>query len=114
VKRTSVLLNPYTIELEECAMTELAAAQPRRHARVKLSTVRGQFRCETARSPVRPSTLLVLSLSLGLATGLIELILLYVRKHFVDATAISALELNQYALWMIPVSNGREHSEQVG
>jgi arylsulfatase A-like enzyme len=50
--------------------------------------------------------LLVLSLVLGLATGLVELILVFVRKHFVDPTAISSLQLNQYALWMIPVSNG--------
>jgi arylsulfatase A-like enzyme len=87
-------------------MTKLAAVRPRHLLGTNHSIVDVRFRSETAKSALSPGRLLVLSLVLGLATGLVELVLLFVHKHFVDPTAISSLQLNQYALWMIPVSNG--------
>jgi hypothetical protein len=53
-----------------------------------------------------PSIVLVFSVWLGLATGLLEVSLLYVRQYVVDAAAVSALQLNQHAHWMIPISHG--------
>ena len=53
----------------------------------------------------RPANLLAMAVWLGLATGLIELALLYARWRLVDATALSSVQLNQHALWMVPVSH---------
>ena len=62
-----------------------------RKRRVRLSTVRN------AAAAFRPATLLVLAMWLGVATGFIELVVFYLRWRFVDATALSALQLNQHA-----------------
>jgi arylsulfatase A-like enzyme len=70
-----------------------------RKRRVRLSTVRN------AGAAFRPATLLLLAMWAGLATGFIELILFYLRWRFVDATALSALQLNQHALWMVPLAH---------
>ena len=50
-------------------------------------------------------TVLVFGVWLGLATGLLEVVLLFVRRHLLDSSAVSALELNQHARWMIPISH---------
>jgi arylsulfatase A-like enzyme len=51
------------------------------------------------------SSVMALAIWLGLATGLIELALLDIRWRFVDATALSSVQLNQHALWMVPFSH---------
>ncbi len=52
----------------------------------------------------RPATLMVLAVWMGVTTGLTELALLFARWRLVDATALSSVQLNQHALWMVPVS----------
>ncbi len=54
---------------------------------------------------VRLVNLLGLAAWLGLATGLLELVILFARRRLIDSTAVSALELNQHALWMVPLSH---------
>jgi len=49
--------------------------------------------------------LLGLALSLGLSTGLIELVMHFARRHFINPSSLGALQLNQHALWMVPVSD---------
>ncbi|MGP0065451.1 MAG: sulfatase-like hydrolase/transferase [Isosphaeraceae bacterium] len=49
--------------------------------------------------------LLLLAVWIGLATGLIEIFALYVRWRVVDATALSSVQLNQHALWMVPLAH---------
>ncbi len=67
--------------------------------RVGLSTLRD------AAATFRPTTLLLLAIWLGLSTGFIELVVFDLRWRFVDRTALSALQLNQHALWMVPLSH---------
>ena len=43
---------------------------------------------------------------LGLTTGLLEVVLLFIRRYLLDSSAVSALQLNQHARWMIPISHG--------
>jgi arylsulfatase A-like enzyme len=54
----------------------------------------------------RPRSVLVFAVWLGLATGLLEVVLLFVRRQLLDSSAVSALQLNQHARWMIPISHG--------
>ena len=54
----------------------------------------------------RPSSVLVFAVWLGLTTGLLEVVLLFLRRYLLDSSAVSALQLNQYARWMIPISHG--------
>jgi arylsulfatase A-like enzyme len=54
----------------------------------------------------RPGQILVFSVWLGLVTGVIEVLALWARRHLVDPSAVSALQLNQHASWMIPISHG--------
>ena len=60
---------------------------------------------EEVRPAFLPSQVLVFSVWLGLLTGLLELVALYARRHFADHEAVTALELNQHARWMIPLSH---------
>jgi arylsulfatase A-like enzyme len=53
-----------------------------------------------------PVSVLVFSIWLGLATGILEVVALFLRRHVADPTAVSALQLNQHARWMIPTSHG--------
>jgi arylsulfatase A-like enzyme len=50
-------------------------------------------------------TLLALSVMLGLATGLLELVVHFIRRQFINSASMGALQLNQHALWMVPVSD---------
>jgi arylsulfatase A-like enzyme len=52
-----------------------------------------------------PRAVILLGLWFGLATGLSELALIVLRKQFVDAAALGALQLNRHAVWMIPASD---------
>ncbi len=45
----------------------------------------------------RPRSVLVFAVWLGLATGLLEEVLLLMRRHLLDPSAVSALQLNQHA-----------------
>src|SRR5262249_34950373 len=58
-----------------------------------------------AASAIHPASLLFLAIWLGLATAWVELAVVFVRWRFVDATALGALQLNQHALWMGPLSH---------
>jgi arylsulfatase A-like enzyme len=53
----------------------------------------------------RPRSVLVFAVWLGLATGLLEVVLLFVRRNLLDSSAVSSLQLNQHARWMIPISH---------
>src|SRR5262249_9041425 len=50
-------------------------------------------------------TMLGLAVLLGLATGLLELTVHFFRRHFINSSSLGALQLNQHALWMVPVSD---------
>jgi arylsulfatase A-like enzyme len=54
---------------------------------------------------LRLANVIYLGAWLGLATGLLEIVILFARRRLIDSTAVSALELNQHALWMIPLSH---------
>jgi arylsulfatase A-like enzyme len=54
----------------------------------------------------RPRSVLAFAVWLGLATGLLEVALLFLRRYLLDSSAVSALQLNQHARWMIPISHG--------
>ena len=54
----------------------------------------------------RPRSVLVFAVWLGLATGFLEVALLFARRLLLDSSAVSALQLNQHARWMIPISHG--------
>src|SRR4029077_16893104 len=87
-------------------MTQLATDRRRRIARARAPQVRVASRTlARAVAVLPPTTLLLLAIWLGLATGLIELVEFFVRWRWVDATALSALQLNQHALWMVPLSD---------
>jgi arylsulfatase A-like enzyme len=60
---------------------------------------------EPVERPFRPVNLLVFSVWLGLATGMLEVLALFAHRHLADPGAVSALELNQHASWMIPISH---------
>ena len=55
---------------------------------------------------IRPGAVLVLAVWLGLATSVLEIGLLFVRRDVFDPAAVTALQLNQHARWMIPISYG--------
>ncbi|MHB1561591.1 MAG: sulfatase-like hydrolase/transferase, partial [Isosphaeraceae bacterium] len=52
-----------------------------------------------------PPMMVILAAWMGLATAYVELFLFWFRWRFVDATALSSLQLNQHALWMVPLSD---------
>jgi arylsulfatase A-like enzyme len=54
---------------------------------------------------LRARTLLGLAVLMGLATGLFELTVHFIRRHFINSSSLGALQLNQNALWMVPVSD---------
>jgi arylsulfatase A-like enzyme len=54
---------------------------------------------------IGPGTVLVWALWIGLVTGLTELVLIVLRKQFIDPAALGALQLNRHAVWMIPASD---------
>jgi len=40
----------------------------------------------------------------GMATGLLEVAILFFRKQFTNAAALGMLQMNRHAIWMIPIS----------
>src|SRR6476661_5147639 len=55
--------------------------------------------------PPHPLTMLGLAMSLGLATGLVELVVHFIRRQFINPSSFGALQLNPQAYWMVPVSD---------
>jgi arylsulfatase A-like enzyme len=53
---------------------------------------------------IHPLELFPLAILLGLLTGPAEFLGLYTRRHLLDPSAISAVELNRHVLWMLPFS----------
>ncbi|MHC5543013.1 hypothetical protein ACYOEI_32730, partial [Singulisphaera rosea] len=59
-----------------------------------------------AASPQLLAREIVLSAAwLGIMTGMLELLILQVRKLFLNAAAMGSLQLSKHAIWTIPVSN---------
>src|SRR5262245_59100861 len=58
-------------------------------------------------APLAPHwlTLIGLAMSLGLATGLVELAVHFIRRKFINPSSFGALQLNPQAYWMVPVSD---------
>jgi arylsulfatase A-like enzyme len=86
-------------------MPQLAVA---RRARTSRSLERNQGPLQTdpaGRLTPHPLTLLGLAVSLGLATGLIELAVHFIRRKFINPSSMGALQLNPQAYWMVPVSD---------
>ena len=54
---------------------------------------------------LHPLTVLGLAVTLGLATGLVELAMHFVRRQFINSSSLGALQLNSQAYWMVPVSD---------
>jgi arylsulfatase A-like enzyme len=52
-----------------------------------------------------PGALLLQTLWFGLTTGLLELVLVLLRRRFSDMAVLGALQLNRHAVWMIPLSD---------
>lgn len=52
-----------------------------------------------------PPMIVILAAWMGLATAYVELFLFWFRWRFVDSTALSSLQLNQHAMWMVPLSD---------
>jgi arylsulfatase A-like enzyme len=72
--------------------------------RVRGVTARSS-RLERAAEVFRPVMLIGFSTWLGLLTANLELLIFWVRWRFVDQTALSSLQLNQHAAWMVPLSD---------
>ena len=58
-----------------------------------------------SRSPQTFPPLMLLSIWLGLVTGLLELGLVYARSHVVGWSTLSALQISRHFPWMIPLAN---------
>jgi arylsulfatase A-like enzyme len=48
---------------------------------------------------------MIIAVWIGLVTAAIELFIFWFRWRFIDRTALSSLQLNQYATWMVPLSD---------
>ena len=62
-------------------------------------------RLATAVRVFGPLTLFLTAIWAGLVTANLELFVFWARWRFVDRTALSSLQLNQYAPWMVPLSD---------
>ncbi len=60
---------------------------------------------ERAAGVFTPPMIVLLATWLGLVTAYLELFLFWFRWRFVNATALSSLQLNQHAMWMVPLSD---------
>ena len=77
----------------------LMTIERRRHSAAlkrRLTRIRPSTSTRPSTSP-GAATLTLMAVWLGIATGLIELITLYLRWRFVDPTALSSVQLNQHA-----------------
>ncbi len=52
-----------------------------------------------------PPMIVIVAVWMGLVTASIELFIFWFRWRFIDATALSSLQLNQHAMWMVPLSD---------
>jgi arylsulfatase A-like enzyme len=50
-------------------------------------------------------TVLGLAVTLGLVTGLVELVMHLVRRRFINPSSLGSLQLNSQACWMVPISD---------
>jgi arylsulfatase A-like enzyme len=86
-------------------MPQLAIARRSRTTR-SLTRSEGPLAFDPAsRLTPHPPTLLGLAVSLGLATGLIELAVHFIRRKFINPSSLGALQLNPQAYWMVPISD---------
>ena len=86
-------------------MTQLAIVRVRLRRRRVVQGTEGRWAPSAAKVSLRPRTLVGLALLLGLATGLIELVMHLARRFFINPSSLGALQLNQHALWTVPVSD---------
>jgi arylsulfatase A-like enzyme len=61
---------------------------------------------QQAKSFLKPGMVFLIAVWLGLATGFLELGFQFANKHLINSDALGAIQLNQHALWMVPVSYG--------
>lgn len=61
-------------------------------------------RLEAAAGVFRPGMVLAFCLWTGLVTANLELMIFWLRWRFIDPAALSSLQLNQHAMWMVPLS----------
>jgi len=88
-------------------MIQLATSCLKRRARVTTNReARAGSNPEQAQPILKPGMIFAVAVRWGLATGLLELGLQFARRHLVNSAAPGALQLNQHALWMVPISNG--------
>jgi arylsulfatase A-like enzyme len=93
-------------EKEDRAMRHLETSGHYLTEELHRAEIRARSISQPAEAAFPPSVVFVFAVWLGLATGLLEVSLLFVRQYYVDASAVSALQLNQHAHWMIPISHG--------
>jgi arylsulfatase A-like enzyme len=86
-------------------MSQLEIARARLQSRRIIRQNNDRKALRETRVHVQATTLLGLAVLLGLATGLLELAMHFIRRHFINSSSLGALQLNQHALWMVPVSD---------
>ncbi len=85
-------------------MPQLALERGSRLTRRSLRSSRAEPKSAGGGS-LHPLTALGLAVMLALATALIELVMHFVRRQFINPTSMGPLQLNPQAYWMVPVSN---------
>ena len=91
-------------KMEAREMTPTATAHSR------LASLRPSRRMRRLGAPptpgltLRPGSLPALAVVLGLATGLLELFVHFLRRRFINPSSFGALQLNPHAFWMVPIS----------
>ena len=86
-------------------MTQLAIVRARLSRRRVAQGTSGRRAPPATKVSLRPRTLVGLAVLIGLATGLIELAMHLARRLFINPSSLGALQLNQHALWTVPVSD---------
>jgi arylsulfatase A-like enzyme len=86
-------------------MTHITSVRARLERPRVAREMSGTGALSAAKVPLRLRTVLSLSLLLGLSTGLIELVMHFIRRHYINTSSLGALQLNQHALWMVPISD---------
>ncbi len=93
------------LEQGDALVTQLAVNRNRQVRRVLADEPRLAAREARPGERIRPGLFLGLAVTLGLVTGLLELVAHGVRGEFFNSTSLGALQLNQHAIWMVPVSD---------
>ncbi len=57
-----------------------------------------------ANQTMGPLEVLLVLIWFGIATGLVEVAILFLRKQFTNAAMLGLLQMNRHATWMIPIS----------